>query len=451
MDSEFKTSVEASGKSTKGSRKGSTARRDSGRINPFNVQVEDLESQPLLNRSTNAKLEASNEEFRTRSGTGIQTTDYRSIGSPNSSDEDDETGNHCHRREKSTEVDNKARNKLIIASILCLIFMCGEAVGGALARSLAVVTDAAHLLTDFASFMISLLAIYLASRPATKKMSFGWYRAEVMGALVSVLMIWVVTGILVYMAVLRVINEDYEIDAKIMLITAAVGVMFNIVMGCTLHQHGHTHGGGHGHSHGGLSTTSSASDLEAGNNSDEAVSDISGDSKCSKDSQKKRKKEQNINVKAAFIHVIGDFVQSLGVLIAAFIIYFKPEWKIADPICTFLFSVLVLITTINILRDTLHVLMEGAPQGLDFNEVKQSFFEIKGVKEVHNLRMWSLTIDKAALSVHLAIDKKHNSQEVLKQASRMVRQRFNIHDVTLQVEEYCDTMEACDDCKDPTD
>ncbi|XP_064652137.1 proton-coupled zinc antiporter SLC30A2-like isoform X8 [Lineus longissimus] len=350
-------------------------------------------------------------------GTGkgkIIKTDYRSIGSPNSSDEDDETG-------------------------------------GALARSLAVVTDAAHLLTDFASFMISLLAIYLASRPATKKMSFGWYRAEVMGALVSVLMIWVVTGILVYMAVLRVINEDYEIDAKIMLITAAVGVMFNIVMGCTLHQHGHTHGGGHGHSHGGLSTTSSASDLEAGNNSDEAVSDISGDSKCSKDSQKKRKKEQNINVKAAFIHVIGDFVQSLGVLIAAFIIYFKPEWKIADPICTFLFSVLVLITTINILRDTLHVLMEGAPQGLDFNEVKQSFFEIKGVKEVHNLRMWSLTIDKAALSVHLAIDKKHNSQEVLKQASRMVRQRFNIHDVTLQVEEYCDTMEACDDCKDPTD
>merc|ERR1711890_137905 len=122
-------------------------------------------------------------------------------------------------------------------------------------NSLAIATDAAHMLTDFASFLISLFAIYMAAKPKSQKMSFGWHRAEVLGATVSVLMIWVVTGILVYMAILRVINQEFEIDATAMLITSGLGVAFNIVMGATLHQHGHSHGGGaggggHGHGHG---------------------------------------------------------------------------------------------------------------------------------------------------------------------------------------------------------
>ena len=170
---------------------------------------------------------------------------------------------------------------MIFASVLCLVFMIAEVAGGVLSNSLAIATDAAHLLTDFASFMISLFAIWVAGRPSSERMSFGWHRAEVLGAMVSVLMIWVVTGVLVYMAVLRVINMEFEIDAEVMLITSGLGVLVNIIMGASLHQHGHTHGGGggdvehgHGHSHG------------------------SG--------------EENINVKAAFIHVVGDFLQSLG-------------------------------------------------------------------------------------------------------------------------------------------
>ncbi|VDP17540.1 unnamed protein product [Schistosoma margrebowiei] len=102
---------------------------------------------------------------------------------------------------------------------------------GALAHSLAIMTDAAHLLTDFASFLISLLALYLASRPSTKRMSFGWHRAEVVGALASVLLIWLVTGILVYLAVIRIIHNNYEINGKIMLITSATGVGVNIIIG----------------------------------------------------------------------------------------------------------------------------------------------------------------------------------------------------------------------------
>lgn len=98
-----------------------------------------------------------------------------------------------------------------------------------MSSSLAIATDAAHLLTDFASFMISLFSLWVGSRPATKKMSFGWYRAEVIGALTSVLMIWVVTGILVYMAVQRVIEKEFEIDAFVMLITSAIGVLVNLM------------------------------------------------------------------------------------------------------------------------------------------------------------------------------------------------------------------------------
>ena len=104
-----------------------------------------------------------------------------------------------------------------------------EIIGGVLANSLAIATDAAHLLTDFASFMISLFSIWLASRPATRRMSFGWHRAEVVGATVSVLLIWVVTGILVYIAVQRIVNQEFDLDATIMLITSGVGVGVNIM------------------------------------------------------------------------------------------------------------------------------------------------------------------------------------------------------------------------------
>lgn len=112
---------------------------------------------------------------------------------------------------------------------------------------------------------------------------------------------------------------------------------------------------------------------------------------------------ENLNVRAAFIHVLGDFLQSFGVFVAALVIYFKPEYKLVDPICTFIFSVIVLLTTFSIIRDTLQVLMEGIPKGIDFNDVMNILMRIEGVKRVHNLRIWALSLDKIALSAHIAI------------------------------------------------
>lgn len=136
---------------------------------------------------------------------------------------------HCHSGDRYDKADTVARKRLIWASIICLLFMVVEIVGGLMANSLAIATDAAHLLTDFASFMISLFSIWYASRPATKRMSFGYYRAEVIGAQISVILIYVVTGILLYCAVQRLVTEQYDIQPTYMLVTSAFGLIVNIM------------------------------------------------------------------------------------------------------------------------------------------------------------------------------------------------------------------------------
>ncbi|XP_035316562.1 zinc transporter 2 isoform X1 [Cricetulus griseus] len=290
------------------------------------------------------------------------------------------------------------------------MFMIGEIIGGYLAHSLAIMTDAAHLLTDFASMLISLFSLWMSSRPATKTMNFGWQRAEILGALVSVLSIWVVTGVLVYLAVQRLISGDYEIKGDTMLITSGCAVAVNIIMGLTLHQ------SGHGHSHG-----------------------------------QGQQQQENPSVRAAFIHVIGDLLQSLGVLVAAYIIYFKPEYKYVDPICTFLFSVLVLGTTLTILRDVTLVLMEGTPKGVDFTAVKNLLLSVDGVEALHSLHIWALTVAQPVLSVHIAIAPNADPQAVLKVARDRLQGKFNFHIMTIQIENYTEEMKDCQECQGPSD
>ncbi|XP_004850685.2 zinc transporter 2 isoform X4 [Heterocephalus glaber] len=283
-----------------------------------------------------------------------------------------QSNHYCHaQKDPSSHCDLKkerARRQLYVASAICLVFMIGEVIGGYLAHSLAIMTDAAHLLADFASMIISLFSLWMSSRPATKTMNFGWQRAEILGALLSVLTIWVVTGVLVYLAVERLVSGDYEIKGGTMLITSGSAVAVNIIMGLILYQSGHGHSHGSGHSH-----------------------------------EDTSQQQENPSVRAAFIHVIGDLLQSLGVLVAAYILYFKPEYKYVDPICTFIFSILVLGTTLTILRDVILVLMEGTPKGVDFTAVRDLLLSVEGVEALHSLHIWALTVAQPVLSVHIAI------------------------------------------------
>ncbi|KAH8409938.1 hypothetical protein KR009_001450, partial [Drosophila setifemur] len=413
-----------------------------------------------------------------------------------------EVRDHCHRA-RSEGVDIKARRKLIIASVLCLVFMIAEIVGGVLSNSLAIATDAAHLLTDFASFMISLFAIWIAGRPSTQRMSFGWYRAEVIGALASVFMIWVITGILVWLAIGRLVNGDYDVNAKIMLITSGLAILVNVIMGVQL-QHGHSHGlgGGHGHSHGGsakkakkqkqtpahthshansTSTPCSASPnqrIEGGVAFAPEDAELPGSGLQTYSYQNAKLVEPsldleiaavlaetapgshhhggsagreavNMNVRAAFIHVIGDVIQSVGVFVAAGVIFFWPEYAIVDPICTFVFSIIVLFTTFTIMKDALLVLMEGTPNYMHYAEVLQIFQAIEGVERVHNLRIWALSINKVALSAHLAIAENANPKQILDAATSAVHLRYNFFETTIQIEDYTATMENCLQCNVP--
>uniref|UniRef100_A0A8C7M6S1 Proton-coupled zinc antiporter SLC30A8 n=1 Tax=Oncorhynchus kisutch TaxID=8019 RepID=A0A8C7M6S1_ONCKI len=350
--------------------------------------------------------------------------------------EKDSNIKHCHDNSQATEDRERekqlARKRLYVVSAVCLVFMIGEILGGYFAGSLAVMTDAAHLLVDFASFIISLVSLWLSSRPATRTLSYGWHRAEILGALLSVVTIWLVTGVLVYLAVQRLISDNYEIEGTIMLITSGCAVLANIIMAFTLHQsgHGHSHGGlssGHGHSH---STNDKSKH---------------GHSHASAGSRP----QANASVRAAFVHVVGDLLQSISVLVSAIIIFFKPEYKIADPICTFLFSMFVLGTTITIMRDILLVLMEGTPAGVKHGEVRDRLLAVKGVKSVHSLHIWALTMNQTVLSAHVAIDDIVDAQPVLREMTQTCFSNYNFHSVTLQLEQQADQKPGCSLCEDP--
>ncbi|XP_056283509.1 zinc transporter 2 [Pseudoliparis swirei] len=345
-------------------------------------------------------------------------------------------GAHCHGAKAAGREDGGAarllaRKKLYIASAVCLVFMIGEVIGGYLAHSLAIMTDAAHLLTDFASMMVSLFSLWISSRPPTKTMNFGWHRSEILGAFISVISIWIVTGALVYLAIDRIVRDDYEINGHVMLITSGCAVIVNIVMAYILHHSTtfHAHGGGyhqidegghspaaaHGHSHA----------LLGGHG--------------------------NTSVRAAFIHVVGDLLQSVGVMVAAIIIFFRPEYKVADPICTFLFSVFVLCTTVTILSDVFRILMEGAPKGVDFNSVKEVLLSVKAVKSMHALHLWALTLGQVLVSVHVAIEEGADAQLVLRDATDLLHAKFGFHSITIQVELHSEDMSHCSQCQDPSD
>jgi len=153
---------------------------------------------------------------------------------------------------KQKEEGKRAMCKLLLVTSLCFIFMGGEVAGGYLSGSIAIITDAAHMLSDVAGFLISYFAIYMGTRPANNQMSFGYHRAEILGALASVLLIW---GLIIWLfieAIHRIVDPE-EIDGLIMLITAGVGLVFNIISIFTLHscggEHGHHHHHHHDHGH----------------------------------------------------------------------------------------------------------------------------------------------------------------------------------------------------------
>uniref|UniRef100_A0A8B9VWS5 Probable proton-coupled zinc antiporter SLC30A3 n=1 Tax=Anas zonorhyncha TaxID=75864 RepID=A0A8B9VWS5_9AVES len=286
----------------------------------------------------------------------------------------------------------QARRQLSIACTVCCVFMVGEVIGGYLAHSLAIMTDAAHLLTDVGSMSVSLFSLWVSARPPTKTMSFGWHRSgEAGGSALGEPRGWA--------------RSAPRSMAYILHQAPAI----------------------HGHGTGGYEQLESAGGCLPGH------APLPG----------------STSVRAAFVHVVGDLLQSIGVLVAATIIYFKPQCKIADPISTLFFSVFVLGSTLTILRDVFRVLMEGAPRGIEFNAVKEVLLAVSGVRGTHDLHIWALTLSHPVVSVHVAVDASANPETVLREATSQLQSKFGFVSCTVQVERYQEEALGCPHCQDP--
>ncbi|XP_073139697.1 metal tolerance protein 1-like [Henckelia pumila] len=338
---------------------------------------------------------------------------------------------------KDAQERSASIRKLLIAVAMCIVFMIVEIVGGIKANSLAILTDAAHLLSDVAAFAISLFSLWAAGWEANPKQSYGFYRIEILGALVSIQLIWLLAGILVYEAVVRIIQDTGEVQGFLMFLVSAFGLVVNVIMAILLghdhghghaHDHGHDHNDDHDHDHDHVSKDDTTHDEHRHPNAGD-VSEPLIESK-----QGRSKKQRNINVQGAYLHVLGDSIQSVGVMIGGAIIWYKPEWKIVDLICTLIFSVLVLVTTIKMLRNILEVLMESTPREIDATRIERELCEMEEIVAIHELHIWAITVGKVLLACHVKVKPEFDADKVLDKVIEYLKREYNINHVTIQIE-----------------
>ncbi|PXF47795.1 Zinc homeostasis factor 1 [Gracilariopsis chorda] len=421
-----------------------------------------------------------------------------------------ETDSLLPRPASAPAIDTESETRtLVYACGLTTFFFIVELVGGHLARSLAIMSDAAHLLSDLAGFVISLIAVSVSRLPPNAHMSFGFARAEVLGAFVSILFIWALTMVLVVFAIERLFNPQ-PVHGPLMLILGIIGLLVNLVLGFVLghghsHDHGHSHGEHHHHDHHvrndfipnhvSLNETGKGiqrlNDLENGymftgddhyssesNDKDQHAheheyghehdhehdignghsdhrpngfhKDRKGINHKSSSSQGTahrgpvaHKEQRSANLRAAYLHVLGDALQNVGVIVAAIVMTFKPSWTFIDPLCTLLFAVIVLMTTKNLARETMTVLMEGTPGSLKLDDIHAKLLTLDGVSKVGDLHVWSITSRRPALSVHLYKENVSAGHDVVKDAQKMLAEDFGISHATIQVN--CETVECCDE------
>ncbi|PQP94702.1 metal tolerance protein 1-like [Prunus yedoensis var. nudiflora] len=351
---------------------------------------------------------------------------------------------------KDAQERSASMRKLLIAVILCVIFMSVEVVGGIKSNSLAILTDAAHLLSDVAAFAISLFSLWASGWEATPRQSYGFFRIEILGALVSIQMIWLLAGILVYEAINRLLNETGEVHGFLMFVVSAFGLVVNIAMAFLLgHDHGHDHGHGHGHGHGdhhhsnedhddthshGITVTTHSHHHVVHSNHDHTEPLLKPGCEGEKKPEVKKTKQQNINVQGAYLHVLGDSIQSIGVMIGGGIIWYKPEWKIIDLICTLVFSLIVLGTTIRMLRNIWEVLMESTPREIDATKLEKGLCEMDEVVAIHELHIWAITVGKVLMACHVIVKPDANADMVLEKVIDYIKREYNISHITIQIE-----------------
>jgi cobalt-zinc-cadmium efflux system protein len=254
-----------------------------------------------------------------------------------------------------------------------------EAAGGWWASSLALLSDAGHMVSDATALGLAAVAARIARMPPSPRHSFGLLRAEVVAALFNgVLMLAVVFGISLR-AVQRLIEPE-PVAGGVVIVIAAAGLAVNVVVLWLLHRG-----------------------------------------------------EQSLNIRAAILHVLGDLLGSLAALLSGLVIY-TTGWMTIDPLLSFLICALILLSSLRLLREVLHVIMEGVPPHLDLPEVGKAMAQVRGVKEIHDLHIWTVSSGMVVLSAHVVIYEMANWDKVLDALRDLLRERYEIDHVTLQPE-----------------
>lgn len=274
---------------------------------------------------------------------------------------------------------------LAIALAITLVLLAGEAIGGWLANSLALLADAGHVLTDSAALMLALFVTWLARQRGRPEKTFGYLRWEILAALFNATTLLLISAWIVVEAVMR-FREPEPIATGLMFWVAVAGLAGNAIAARILHA-SHTH---------------------------------------------------NLNVRAAYLHVLGDLLASVGVVVAALLVRYA-GWVVADPIASIVTTVFIVHGAWRLLRESVDVLLEAAPEHIALDDVRKCIGGIANVEGVHDLHVWTVTSGMVALSAHAVVRDGNHHQQVLEEAVERLR-TMGINHVTLQLE--CADMQS---------
>jgi cobalt-zinc-cadmium efflux system protein len=287
------------------------------------------------------------------------------------------TGEHAGGIDLDREGSKRAL-KLVLA--LTSAFLVAEVVGGVISDSLALLADAGHMLSDTLSLGVALFAAWLAARPGGPSRTFGYRRAEILAALFNGVTL-VAISIWIFIEAGMRFGDPPDVEAGLMLAIAVVGLGVNVVAARILHGH-------------------------------------SGES---------------LNVSAALRHVVADILGSVGVIVAAVVIL-ATGWEYADPVVSVAIGLLILASSWTILRDSVQILLEGSPAGTDVEQVGLAMAEVAGVKQVHDLHVWTITSGFPALAAHVLVDRDTDCHATRRELEAMLHERFELDHTTLQVD-----------------
>jgi cobalt-zinc-cadmium efflux system protein len=279
----------------------------------------------------------------------------------------------------NVERHTETRRLKLALAISCIYFFA-ELIGGFLTNSLALLSDAGHMLSDIAALALSLFAFRIAKRPATVSSTYGYHRVEILAALLNGLTLWLIVGVIFAAAYNRFLDPP-AVKSSGMMIVASLGLLVNIVAGAILY-------GSHQH---------------------------------------------NLNLRGAFLHVVSDALGSVGA-IAASVIMLNTGWYVADPVISILIGLLILHSSWNLVKESFSVLMQAVPKGIRLEDVQQALEEVEGVSKVHDLHVWAVTSDIFTLSAHAVVENGGDFHQVLNGIEDTLKERFNIEHTTIQLE-----------------